>query len=144
MEQIHLLADYSMLVRFEANQVVLLEGDPANRFYLIRSGKVAIECSQEGRSCVIETLGVGHALGWSWLFPPYLWRFSARCVEPTNAIFFYATPLRELCELNHHLGYELMRRAAEVMLDRLNATRRALTTAGLGLNRFEPARDKQK
>jgi CRP-like cAMP-binding protein len=74
----------------------------------------------------IQEIGAGEALGWSWLFPPYFWHFNARALEPTDAIFLYATPLRDECESDHELGYELVKRMAEVMLRRLQATRRQL------------------
>jgi CRP-like cAMP-binding protein len=78
----------------------------------------------------IQTVGPGDVLGWSWLFPPYFWHFNARVLQPTVAIFFYATPLREECESDHELGYELFKRMAEVMLTRLQATRRQLLLQG--------------
>jgi hypothetical protein len=65
----------------------------------------------------------GDVLGWSWLFPPYFWRFDARTLDPTEAIFFYAAPLRNECEIDHDLGYELTRRIACVAVRRLQATR---------------------
>jgi CRP-like cAMP-binding protein len=71
-------------------------------------------------------LGAGDVLGWSWLFPPYLWHFDARAATPTTAIFFYGTRLRELCDENHDLGYELMKRVSEIVIKRLQATRREL------------------
>ena len=68
----------------------------------------------------------GEVCGWSWLFPPYHWHFDARAVEPTEAIFFYGTRLREQCENDHDLGYELMKRMASVIIRRLQTTRRHL------------------
>jgi len=53
---------------------------------------------------VLETIEPGDLLGWSWMFPPYLGQFTARAVEPTTAIFFYGTILREYCEKNHSRG----------------------------------------
>ena len=73
-------------------------------------------------------------LGWSWLFPPYYWHFDARAVKPTTAIFIYGTRVRELCENDHDLGYELMRRTAEVVIGRLQSARRRLV--GQGKNPF--------
>jgi hypothetical protein len=58
------------------------------------------------------------------LFPPYRWHFDARAVESTQAIFFYATPLREECETDHEFGYELLKRTSQVMLERLQGCRR--------------------
>lgn len=116
-----------MQTSFEAGSLIFHEGDPANRFYLIQEGKVALETmAREGERALIQTIGAGDVLGWSWLFSPYYWQFDARVVEPVKAIFFYATPLREECEADHDLGYELMKRMAGVMLKRLQAARRQL------------------
>ena len=68
-------------------------------------------------------------LGWSWLFPPYYWHFDARALEPTTAIFFYGTRLREQCEQDHDFGYEIMKRMTQVVIQRLQATRKQLLKA---------------
>jgi len=121
------LADNAMQSHFETGELIFREGDPANRFYLIQHGQVALESSPKDRPVIrIQTIGAGDVLGWSWLFPPYYWHFDARALEATSAIFFYGTRLREECEKDHDLGYELMKRMAGVMLQRLQATRRQL------------------
>lgn len=126
---LRLLADNAMGVRYHANKMIFREGDPANRFYLIEAGKVTLESrGREGAAVSIETIGPGDVLGWSWLFPPYYWHFDARCLEPTTAIFFYGTRLREAAEKDPELGYELMRRIAQVVIQRLQATRKQLMT----------------
>ena len=118
------LANRAMIEEFKAQEWIFIEGHPANRFYLILQGKVAIESGAGERGQIeIETLGPGDDLGWSWLFAPYYLQFSARASEPVKVIFFYATPLRELCERDHEFGYELLRRTAEVVVERLQATR---------------------
>jgi CRP-like cAMP-binding protein len=105
----------------------LREGEFANRFYLIESGKVALEAGSDfGEPLVIETIGPGDLLGWSWMFPPYIWQFTARAVESTMAIFFYGTILREYCEKDHSLGYELFKRMSAVMIKRLQAARKQM------------------
>ena len=93
----------------------------------IQQGKVALESGVGDRGTIlIQTIGAGEVLGWSWLFPPYYWHFDARALEPTRAIFFYGTRLREYCEEDHDLGYDLIKRMAQVVLTRLQATRRQL------------------
>ena len=62
-------------------------------------------------------------LGWSWLFPPYYWHFDARAIEPTDAVFFYGTRLREQSEEDPAFGYELMKRVAAIVIKRLQTTR---------------------
>jgi CRP/FNR family cyclic AMP-dependent transcriptional regulator len=71
----------------------------------------------------IETIEAGEVLGWSWLFPPYRWHFSARVVEPTRAIALDGVCLRSKGEADHDLGYELVKRVAQIMMQRLQATR---------------------
>ena len=122
--QLALLQDCAMATRFKTGQTILREGEFANRFYLIESGKVVLESAVGlGKPVVIETIGAGDLLGWSWMFPPYVWHFSARAIEPTEAIFFYGTILREYCEKDHSLGYELFKRMSAVMVKRLQAAR---------------------
>jgi len=124
-QYLRLLADVAMFKEFAANEIIFREGDPANRFYLILDGEVALESSSRDHAPVIlQTIGRDEVLGWSWLFPPYYWHFDARATKPTKAIFFYGTWLRENCERDHDLGYEMMKRMSAVIIDRLQATRK--------------------
>jgi CRP-like cAMP-binding protein len=122
------LANSALEMKFETGQNIFEEGSPANRFYLILSGRVVLESelAEPGKMIPVQTLGAGENLGWSWLFPPYLMHFSARALEPTQTIFFYGTRLREQCEQDHELGYELMKRIAEVATQCLSATQERL------------------
>ena len=100
------------------------EGDPANQFYLVRSGRVRLETLVPGRApVVLETIQAGEVIGWSWLFPPYLWHFDAVATESVRATVFDGKCLRGKCEENHDLGYELAMRSAQIMMQRLQATR---------------------
>ncbi len=126
-QYLNLLAEAAMLKEFAAGEVIFREGDPANRFYLILDGEVALESAMHEHSpVVLQTIGANDVLGWSWLFPPYYWHFDARATKPTKAIFFYGTWLRESCERDHDFGYEMMKRMAAVIIQRLQATRRKL------------------
>jgi CRP/FNR family cyclic AMP-dependent transcriptional regulator len=125
------LANNAMKVRFQAGETIFREGDPANRFYLLKDGKVALESSSETGCTLIQKIGAGDVLGWSWLFPPYYWHFDARALEATEAIFFYGTRLRELCEEDHDFGYELMLRTSDILIQRLTAARKQLVKGQL-------------
>lgn len=126
-EHLKVLTQSAMQTEFKADEVIFREGELANRFYLIQSGRVAIEAGRaDSGGAVIQVIGDGDVLGWSWLFPPYYWHFDARALKPTRAIFLYGTRLREQCEENHELGYELMKRIAQVLIQRLQATRKQL------------------
>jgi CRP-like cAMP-binding protein len=100
------------------------EGEPADRFYLLRHGRVALDLHVAGRgAAVVETLGAGDVLGWSWLCPPHRWRFGAVALKPTGAIQFHGESLRVLCDSDPAFGYELARRLLVVVAGRLHATR---------------------
>ena len=120
-----ILVNEAMPAEFKAGEPIFHEGGPANRFYLIRTGKVELQspANPEHQPIVIETIGAGSVLGWSWLFPPYYWHFDACAITPVRAIFFYGTRLREECETNYELGYELMKRVSQVVIERLQAAR---------------------
>ena len=125
-----LLAEVAMFKEFAPDEVIFKEGDPANRFYLILDGEVALESARrDGPSVLLQTIGRDDVLGWSWLFPPYYWHFDARATVPTKAVFFYGTWLRENCERDHDFGYEMMKRMSAVIIERLQATRKKLAEA---------------
>lgn len=111
-------------VRFDAGELIFREGHEAEHFYLIRAGRVALEIPVLGRGgLTIQTLGAGDVLGWSWLVPPYKWRFDGRAAEMTRAIVFDGKCLREKCEGDHELGYELQKRVIAILGEYLDATR---------------------
>ena len=111
-------------VRFAAGDDLFREGDVADRFYLIRHGHVALQVFIPGQGRItIETIEAGEVLGWSWLFPPYRWHFDAQALELSRAIAFDGACLRAKCDEDHDLGYMLMQRFAQVMTQRLQATR---------------------
>jgi CRP/FNR family transcriptional regulator, cyclic AMP receptor protein len=121
---LELIAGCGLNERFEAGSYLFREGRPADRFYLIRDGSIALEVEVPGRGrLVLETLGQGEVVGWSWLFEPYRWQFDGRAAQATGVIAFDGACLRGKCDSDHELGYELMRRFAASMLERLQATR---------------------
>jgi CRP/FNR family cyclic AMP-dependent transcriptional regulator len=125
--QLALLTDCAMAAHFKTGETILREGELANRCYLIETGKVVLESGGSvGEPLLIETIGAGDLLGWSWMFPPYVWQFTARGVEPTTAICFYGTILREYCEKNHSFGFELLKRISAVMVKRLQAAHKQM------------------
>jgi len=123
-EHLELLAASALPAHFQTGEVIFREGEMANRFYLVTQGAIVLETYTKDRGgALVEKIGAGDVLGWSWLFPPYYWRMDARAVEPSNAIFFYGTRLRQEAEQDHDLGYELMCRVAAVAIQRLQAAR---------------------
>lgn len=112
--QLALLTSCAVAVQFKRGQVLCREGELADRFYLIESGRVVLESN----GLLDDPL-----LGCSWMFPSHSWTFTARAAEPTSVIFFSAAILREYCERDHSLGYELLKRMSLLMYGRMQAAR---------------------
>lgn len=121
---IELIAGCAKNVRFAAGEAIFREGQAADAFYVIRVGRIGIDVSLPPRGWIrVQTLEAGDVLGWSWLFPPYKWHFSAVALEAVRAFEFNGTCLRGKCEDDNRLGFELMKRFARVMMERLQAAR---------------------
>ena len=111
-------------VHFADGDVLFRAGAPANTFYVIRHGRVALDVHDPGRQAmVVATLGEGEVVGWSWLVPPYQWVFDARAVSPVSAVALDGACLRSKCDEDPALGWALMQRVAHVMYERLQDAR---------------------
>ncbi len=111
-------------VRFQAGDVLAREGEPADAFFLLREGRVSVAMpTPRGGRHSIETLETGDVVGWSWLLPPYVWQFDVTAVTPVRALSMDGRCLRNKCENDPRLGYDLMKRFSRVMAERLAATR---------------------
>ena len=111
-------------VRFEPGEYLCHEGGATDRFFLIRHGRVALQIAAPGKGAMtFQTVGEGEIVGVSWLIPPYHWTHDAKALDPVRAISMDARCLRDKCEADHHLGYELMKRFVPVLVQRLQATR---------------------
>ena len=121
------LAEGAKAAAFKAGDVLFREGEPANQFFLIQSGKIALETHEPANgTMLVQTLGAGDVLGWSWLFPPFVWHFQARAIEPASVIILSGAHLLATAERRHDFGYELMKRVAQVVIRRLQTTRKQL------------------
>jgi len=131
-DQLGVLAKAACDVRFPARHRLFEDGGNATRFWLIQCGHVSLDLHIPGEGpVVIETVGMGELLGWSWLFAPYKWAFGAVAVTPVEAFEFDAPAIRELCAADPGLGYELSQRISRVLAQRLLATRiRLIARAG--------------
>lgn len=126
-EQLEILTEGAKEVSFQPDEVIFREGEPANRFYLILGGRIALEAHEPADgTALVQHLSAGDVLGWSWLLPPFVWHFGARAIEPTQAIVLNGAHILVAAERNREFGYELMKRVAQVVIQRLQATRRQL------------------
>ncbi|MGO8799980.1 MAG: cyclic nucleotide-binding domain-containing protein [Roseiarcus sp.] len=123
-DTIKLIAGCARNVRFNAGEYLFRTGESADEFYLLRHGRVALDVAAPGRAAItIETIGAGEIVGVSWLIPPYRWDLDARAVDLVRAIGMDAKCLRQKCDADHDVGYEMMMRFVPLLVDRLQAAR---------------------
>jgi len=126
-EHLDILVGCTSNAQFGKDKFIFRAGEQADHFYLIRHGHVELDLAQPGQEPItILSLGDGEVLGWSWMVPPYKWKFDARATERTRALRLNGRCLREKWQKDHELGFDLLRRFADISGQRLEAANRAL------------------
>jgi CRP-like cAMP-binding protein len=121
---LNLLTGCAKNQRFPENTFLAKAGEAADTFYVIRSGRITVEIPVPGQDrLIIQTVEANDVFGWSWIFPPYRWVFDGRCQSPVHALVFDGQCLRNKCDADTDLGYTFMKKFAELMTRRLEATR---------------------
>ncbi|MBC7274620.1 MAG: cyclic nucleotide-binding domain-containing protein [Streptomyces sp.] len=111
-------------VSFESGTRLFEEGERADRFWIVRTGTVVLDLNVPGRRpAVIESLGHGELVGWSWHFPPYWWQLGAEALSPVRAWEFDADTVRTMCEEDAEFGRAVATWVGRVVADRLHASR---------------------
>jgi CRP-like cAMP-binding protein len=122
--QLEFIVGCAQNVHFEAGEKIAKAGDPADVFYLIRMGEVALDLDVPNRKSLrIDTVEAGQPLGFSWLIPPYEWKYDVTATELVRGVAFDGACLRGKCDAEPELGYALLSRFAQVLAGRLQATR---------------------
>jgi CRP-like cAMP-binding protein len=103
------------------------EGGRADRFWIVRSGRIELDMHVPGRrAAVIESLGHNELVGWSWLFAPHVWHLGAEATTPVRAYEFDATAVRSMCRDDAALGNDVAQWVGEVLAHRLRTARTRL------------------
>ena len=122
---IQLVAGCTRNVRFEAGKYLFREGDPADEFFLIRHGRVALEMTAPGRAAVtFQTVPRGR--GGRPLLADSALSLGLRRPRARSRPRASASTrkcLRGKCESDHDFGYAMMKRFVPVLVERLQATR---------------------
>ena len=126
-DNIKLIAEDAVLMVFKPGEMIMRQGRKANYLFLIEKGKVALGLLKSGEGpLTIQNLGKGDSLGWSWMFPPYKWKFDARAKTRVEILAIEGRPLSAKMGRYPLLGYEVMKKMAGSLAQRLEATRHQL------------------
>ena len=121
------LSDSATQLRVKKGDVLFQQGERADKFYLLRNGQMSVQVpALMGPTLEIQTLGEDQILGWSWLIPPYRWNFQARALEDSDLLEFDGSAILARCEEDPKFGYELLKRFAALMSERLDAARQKM------------------
>ncbi len=122
-EHLALLAGCTVNVHRAAGELLFAEGEPAETFYVVRSGRVAIQLRMPTGEVLLDTVEPGGMVGWSWLVLPYRWTCDARVSADLSALALDGACLRAKCRADPALGYALLQRVVAVMASRLHSAR---------------------
>jgi CRP/FNR family cyclic AMP-dependent transcriptional regulator len=117
------LAGLARPVKFAKDEIIFAEGDPKHEFFLLLSGRVALEMLVQGKTLRVHHLEGGDELGWSAVIMGGGKRFQARALEPVEALSFDGYTLLEKCRSDNAFGYKIMHRLLGVVSERLQAAR---------------------
>ncbi|HUM01995.1 MAG TPA: cyclic nucleotide-binding domain-containing protein [Thermoanaerobaculia bacterium] len=121
-EHLEVIVGCAANVRLAPGEFAARQGEAADRFFIVRKGRFALQVHRPGQGEVtLLTVGDNEVLGWSWLVPPYKWHFDARALTETRALALDGRCLRGKFESDYELGYEMMTRFARLMTQRLEA-----------------------
>ena len=123
-DYIKFLANSAVELRIKEGDALFQQGKHADKFYLLRNGQVSVQVPAiVGPTLELQVMGEGQLLGWSWLIPPYRWNFQAIALEDSDLLEFDGSAILARCEEDPEFGYELLKRFAALMSERLDAAR---------------------
>ena len=121
------LSNSATELRIKEGEVLFQQGKRADKFYLLRNGRISVQVpALMGPVLEIQALDKDQILGWSWLIPPYRWNFLARALEDSDLLEFDGSAILARCEEDPNFGYELFKRFASLMSERLDAARQKM------------------
>ena len=123
-EHIERLRGLAREVAFARDDTIFREGDDTHDFYLIVSGRVALEMQEPDDHVIrVQTLAAGDELGWSSILMGRGKYFQARALEPVTALAFEDKALLAACKADPTFGFAFIYRVLEIVSERLQATR---------------------
>ena len=140
------------ILEFNAEDVIFHYEAPSTHFYGLLEGEVdlilvfkdkvlktdieyeeAIQATMvdEEKAIIVDTVAPGQIFGWSSLVGPGKRTVTAECSEASRVISIPADELKSMFDMDHTLGYIVMRRLGDIIANRLrNRTEKLIETWG--------------
>jgi CRP-like cAMP-binding protein len=118
-EMLDQLIPITDLLLFDDKEVIFREGDKADRFYMLKQGKVLLEQRITDKITVsMSSIKPGFSFGWSAMLDEKVYANDAICAEPCKILSFRENKIRELFEKNHSLGFIMSQRLLRIIKKR--------------------------
>ena len=106
------------------DSVLFPDMDPAGKLFLLRKGEISLCCELGTAELrVIDTVTEGELFAWSALVEPYRYTSTAIAASDCELIAFDAARLREMCEKDVDLGYQVLNKIVTLLSNRLESVR---------------------
>jgi CRP-like cAMP-binding protein len=122
-EHCETLAGMGQRRNYQKDEIIFAEGDERHEFFLLLSGRVALEMIAQGKPLRVTTIESGDELGWSSVLSGRGKMYQARALEPVETVVFDGYELLERCRSDHFFGYKIMHRLVGVVSERLMSAR---------------------
>lgn len=122
---------------YEAGTTIFQEGDNAEELLILQEGKVAVQMTlpkaqlEMSRRITVDVVTRNEVVGWSAIVEPYMYTFTAVCLQKVRALSISGTKLRWLLRDNPEIGYEVLKGLIKVVASRLDDTRHVLISERL-------------
>lgn len=133
-DQLNLIAEHSIKVRSAAGDTVYDMGDPAEHFFTVLSGQIALRLPGKGGvSIVIDHLTKGATFGSCVSFFGQSYKLMAQCIEDSELLKTRASVLKDLMDRDPKMGYALQSRISEIYFNRYVETMKKLQAIVMNL-----------
>lgn len=117
----------------EEGDILLVEGEPAEKLFLILEGKVSLDkLVQLGRSgsarrATVGAVGPDRVIGWSSIIAPHFYTSTGVCMEPLHALVLDGQAMRRFVASHPASGVAFLNAIASTISSRLHNTMNTLT-----------------
>ena len=107
------------VLSYDDQEVIFRQGDVADRFYMVKRGKVLLEQNMSNLVTVsVGSIKSGYAFGWSTMIEEGHYTTAAVCAEPCEIFSIRGRQLRNLCAADPRMGFLLSQRLLIILKKR--------------------------
>jgi CRP-like cAMP-binding protein len=121
-EMLDKLVPITDLLLLDEGDYVFRQGDKADRFYMVRRGKVVLEQRISDTVTVMAaSIKPGFSFGWSSMLEEQNYTTDAVCTERTELFSFLAGKFKEVMDRDHSMGYVVHQGLLRILKKRYDA-----------------------